>query len=364
MKPVRCSVIVPMYNEEEVLHETCRRLRTVMESTGEPYEILFVNDGSRDGTAAALRTICDGDPHMKLIDFSRNFGHQIAITAGMDYASGSCMVIIDGDLQDPPELIPEMMKLWREGYDVVYGKRTSRAGDSLFKKVTARLFYRLLGAVTDVAIPVDTGDFRLIDRRVADALRQIPERNRYVRGLMAWVGFRQTALPFEREERFAGTTKYPLRKMLKLAMDGILSFSMKPLKLATLLGSIISAGSFVYLVVVLLQRFFAPASMQSGWASLIAVTLFLNGITLLLLGVLGEYIGRIYDEVKRRPLYIVRDTHNLTTHPNPSLAPRDGAVHPGVHCTSGCTASPGVQAVQTDDSPTQTQSGCSEDRMP
>ena len=247
MEPIICSVIVPMYNEEEVLAETVHRLRTALETTGVVWEVIFVNDGSRDKTGPLLREVCTADPRFRFVDFSRNFGHQVAITAGMDYAGGQCMVIIDGDLQDPPELIPAMIAKWRDGYDVVYGKRVSREGDSLFKKLTAKVFYRLLRAVTDVDIPVDTGDFRLIDRKVADTLKQVPERNRYVRGLMAWVGFRQTALEFERAERFAGTTKYPLRKMMKLATDGILSFSFKPLRIATILGSMISAGSFLYL---------------------------------------------------------------------------------------------------------------------
>lgn len=317
MEPIICSVIVPMYNEEEVLAETVHRLRQALEATKVVWEVILVNDGSRDKTGALLREVCSQDPRFRLVDFSRNFGHQVAITAGMDYAGGQCMVIIDGDLQDPPELIPDMMAKWREGYDIVYGKRTSREGDSAFKKLTAKVFYRLLRAVTDVEIPVDTGDFRLIDRKVAETLKQVPERNRYVRGLMAWIGFRQTALEFERAERFAGTTKYPLSKMLKLAADGILSFSFKPLKIATVLGSLISAGSFLYLFVVLLQRLFRPDSVTSGWSSLIAVTLLLNGLTLLILGIMGAYIGRIYDEVKNRPLYIVRDAVNLEDRESP-----------------------------------------------
>lgn len=317
MEPIICSVIVPMYNEEEVLAETVHRLRQALEATKVVWEVILVNDGSRDKTGTLLREVCAQDPRFRLVDFSRNFGHQVAITAGMDYAGGQCMVIIDGDLQDPPELIPDMMAKWREGYDIVYGKRTSREGDSPFKKLTAKVFYRLLRAVTDVDIPVDTGDFRLIDRKVAETLKQVPERNRYVRGLMAWIGFRQTALEFERAERFAGTTKYPLSKMLKLAADGILSFSFKPLKIATVLGSLISAGSFLYLFVVLLQRLFRPDSVTSGWSSLIAVTLLLNGLTLLILGIMGAYIGRIYDEVKNRPLYIVRDAVNLDDRESP-----------------------------------------------
>jgi len=306
-----------MYNEEAVIPETYRRLTGVMEGFGEPYELLFINDGSRDRTGEILRELCKSDRRVKLIDFARNFGHQIAITAGMDYAAGECMVIIDGDLQDPPELIPDMIKLWRQGYEVVYGKRLSREGETFFKKFTAKCFYRILRRMTDVDIPVDTGDFRLIDRKVSEALKQLPERNRYVRGLMSWVGYKQVAIEFQRSERFAGETKYPLKKMIKLAMDGIMSFSYKPLKIATYVGSIISFVSFFYLIAVLVQRIFWPESVQSGWASLIAVSLFFNGIILLILGIIGEYIGRIYDEAKGRPLYIISRLDNMEDREGP-----------------------------------------------
>lgn len=320
MDKMTCSVIIPVYNEEAVLPETIRRLLAVMDSSGESFELLFINDGSRDRTAEMLCRACEENPKIRLIDFSRNFGHQTAITAGMDYAAGDCMVIIDGDLQDPPELIPEMIRLWREGSDIVYGRRRSRKGETWFKKQTARLFYRVLKRLTDVDIPVDTGDFRLIDRKVADALKQLPERNRYVRGLMSWVGFRQVALDFERSERFAGETKYPLKKMIKLALDGIMSFSFKPLKLATWIGSLVSAGSFLYLLFVLAQKVFFPHLVTSpGWASLIVVSLFFNGIILFILGIIGEYIGRIYDEAKGRPLYLIRETRNMDERRSPRL---------------------------------------------
>ncbi|HEY8422044.1 MAG TPA: glycosyltransferase family 2 protein [Thermoclostridium sp.] len=308
---ILCSVVVPMYNEEAVVSETYRRLTEVMERTGYSYEIVFVNDGSRDNTAKLLNEICDRDKRVKLVDFSRNFGHQIAITAGMDYSSGQCVVVIDGDLQDPPELIPEMIEKWKSGFDVVYGKRISRKGETFFKKFTAAAYYRFLRSMTDVNIPVDTGDFRLIDRKVCDALKSVKERNRYVRGLISWLGFKQTAIEFEREERFAGETKYPLKKMLKLALDGITTFSYKPLKLASYIGTLISLGSFIYMIYVLFQRIFFPETVQPGWASILAVSLFFNGITLLMLGIIGEYIGRIYDEVKERPLYIIKDTRNF-----------------------------------------------------
>ncbi len=312
-----CSVVVPMYNEEEVLSETYCRLTEVMEKCGFGYEIVFVNDGSRDQTGPMLKEICERDTRVKLLDFSRNFGHQIAITAGMDYSSGQCLVVIDGDLQDPPELIPKMVEKWREGYDVVYGKRISRQGESFLKKITAALFYRFLRSMTDVSIPVDTGDFRLIDGRVRDALKHVKEKNRYVRGLISWLGFKQTAIEFEREERFAGETKYPFKKMLKLALDGITSFSYKPLKLASYVGTILSIGSFIYLIYVLAVRIFYPETVQPGWASILAVSLFFNGITLFIMGIIGEYIGRIYDEAKGRPLYIIRETKNLSDNRQP-----------------------------------------------
>ncbi|HZK26983.1 MAG TPA: glycosyltransferase family 2 protein [Thermoclostridium sp.] len=308
---VLCSIVVPMYNEEEVVQVTYQRLTDIMEKSKFSYEIIFVNDGSRDKTAELLNEICDRDKRVKLLDFSRNFGHQIAITAGMDYTSGQCIVVIDGDLQDPPELIPSMIEKWKDGYDVVYGKRISRQGESILKKFTAAIYYRLLKSMTDVNIPVDTGDFRLIDRKVCDALKEVKERNRYVRGLISWLGFKQTAIEFERQERFAGETKYPLRKMLKLAFDGITTFSYKPLKLASYLGTLISAGSFIYFIFVIIQRMFFPETVQPGWASTLAVSLFFNGITLLMLGIMGEYVGRIYDEVKARPLYVIRDTKNI-----------------------------------------------------
>ncbi|WP_019635139.1 glycosyltransferase family 2 protein [Paenibacillus fonticola] len=302
-----CSVVVPMFNEEEVIEHTYTRLKQVMDCTGEGYEIIFVNDGSRDRTVEIVAAICQKDPHVKLVQFSRNFGHQVAISAGMDYASGRCVVIIDADLQDPPELILEMISKWKEGYEVVYGKRIKRKGESVFKKVTALLFYRLLGSMTQVDIPLDTGDFRLIDRKVCEVMKGLKEKNRFVRGLVGWAGFRQTSVEYVRDERFAGVTKYPLRKMISFAADGITSFSHKPLKIASYIGVILSISSFVYLFVVLFQKWFEIGTVP-GWASIVAINLFFNGIVLMLLGVMGEYIGRIYDESKGRPLYIVSDT--------------------------------------------------------
>ncbi len=307
---IKYSIVVPAYNEEEVLHETYRRLTEVMVQTKEAYEIIFINDGSRDRTCEIIEELCEKDKSIKLINFSRNFGHQIAVTAGMEYSSGQAVVIIDADLQDPPHIILEMIKKWKEGYDVVYGQRLKREGETFFKKLTAKCFYRFLNMMTSMKIPVDTGDFRLMDRKVCDVMNTIHEKNRYVRGLVSWVGFRQTAVEYKRDSRFAGETKYPLRKMLKLASDAILSFSYKPLRLAGIVGSLLSLCSFIYLIVVVAQKLIANTT-QPGWASLFAVILFFNGVSLILNSITGEYIGRIYEETKNRPLYIVRETRNL-----------------------------------------------------
>ncbi len=304
------SVVVPVYNEEKVLPEMYRRLHAVMEGLGEPYEIIFVNDGSSDRTFAILNQICEQDRNIRIIDFAKNFGHQTAITAGMDYADGQAVVVIDADLQDPPEVIPQMICLWQEGYDVVYGKRNERKGETLFKKLSASLFYRVMRKMTDVDIPLDTGDFRLIDRKVCNALKSIKERNRYVRGIISWLGFKQIGVAFAREERYAGETKYPLKKMVKFAFDAITSFSFKPLKLSSYLGMLLSFFSFLYLMVVLYQKLFTNYTV-AGWASSMVISLFFNGIVLMMLGIAGEYIGRIYDETKGRPLYVVRQVRNF-----------------------------------------------------
>lgn len=305
------SVVVPLYNEEEVIHESYKRLKAVMDGLNEPYELVFVNDGSRDKTALLAREICEKDSNVKLINFARNFGHQTAITAGMDYASGEAVVVIDADLQDPPEVIPEMIKKWREGYDVVYGQRVKRKGETWFKKITAKMFYRVLRRLTEVDIPVDTGDFRLIDRKVCNALKKVGERNRYIRGIISWLGFKSAPVEFVREKRFAGETKYPLKKMLKFASDAIMSFSYKPLKLATYLGFFVSVASFIYLLVMIVLKLCGTMSTVPGWTSIIVITLFFNGIILLVLGIIGEYIGRIYDEAKGRPLYVVGEFLNF-----------------------------------------------------
>ena len=302
-----CSVIVPMYNEEEVIHETYHRLKQVMDDTRESYELLFVNDGSKDKSASIIAEFARVDGSVRLVDFSRNFGHQIAVTAGMDYARGQAIVIIDADLQDPPEVIPQMLKRWREGYDVVYGKRLKRQGETIFKKFTAFAFYRILCLLTNDNIPKDTGDFRLIDRKVCDAMKSLQEKNRFLRGMINWVGFKQIAVEYVRDERWAGETKYPFKKMLKFAADGIFSFTYKPLKLASYMGFILSISGFLYLVYVLYEKLFTDNVTTGGWASIIAVNLVFNGIILIILGIIGEYVGRIYEEVKGRPLYIVQE---------------------------------------------------------
>ncbi|PFR92998.1 glycosyltransferase family 2 protein [Priestia megaterium] len=315
---VKYSIVVPVYNEEEVIHETYRRLTEVMRSTKEAYELLFVNDGSRDRTAEIIKEYSEQDPAVVLLDFARNFGHQIAITAGMDYARGEAVVVIDADLQDPPELILEMIEQWKQGFDVVYAKRTKRKGETYFKKQTAAMFYRFLRAMTDIDIPLDTGDFRLLDRKVCNQMNSIQEKNRFVRGLVSWVGFKQIAVEYERDERLAGESKYPLKKMLKLSMDGITSFSYKPLKLASYAGVTLSGIGFIYLLVVLYLKLFTDSTI-TGWSSLIVIQLFFSGIILIILGMIGEYIGRIYDETKNRPLYIVREKYQLEPRKEVSL---------------------------------------------
>jgi len=316
---VDCSVVVPVYNEEAVIEESYRRLREALEAIpGTTWELIFVNDGSRDRSPEILRRICGEDGRARFVSFSRNFGHQAAISAGMAYASGRSVVVIDADLQDPPEVIPRMIEKWREGYDVVYGKRLERKGETWFKKVTAAGFYRLLRALSDQEIPADAGDFRLLDRRVCDALNALPERNRYIRGLVAWMGYRQTAVEYVREERFAGETKYTLKKMLKLSLDAITAFS-RPLRVATWIGFSLSGLSFLYLLVALYLRLFTDIT-TPGWTSLIVVSLFFNGVVLVMLGLLGEYISRILEEVKHRPIYLVEETIGL-----PPAAPRGTA---------------------------------------
>ena len=307
MKPV-FSVVIPCYNEEEVIMESYRRISAVMLSMGEPYELVFVNDGSKDATPALLNRLADEDNSVRVLHFARNAGHQIAVSAGLDYAAGSAVVIIDADLQDPPELIPEMAKLWRDGAQVVYGQRRSRAGESFLKLKTAELYYKLIQKLTGNAIPRDTGDFRLVDEKVADAVRGMPEHARFLRGMFAWVGFKQVPLLYDRDKRFAGQTHYPFKKMLKLAADGIMSFSDKPLKLPLWMGlAWLFLGGLTLLVLLIMAL---AGHSGGGWwlASLLMIGF---GSTLASIGIAGSYLARVYDEVKQRPLYIVADTRGF-----------------------------------------------------
>ena len=298
------SFVIPIFNEEGSLPELLRRLRKVQDELDGPSEIILVDDRSTDRSFTLILEAAEQDPRIKAIRLARNFGHQLAITAGLDVAGGRAVVIMDGDLQDPPEFVVELAKRWREGYEVVYAVRTARLGDSFFKKTTAALFYRLLRRLSGRDIPVNVGDFRLVDRKVVDAFNQMRETNRYVRGMFSWVGFEQIGVPFTRAERFAGKTKYPLRKMINFAIDGVIGFSDAPLRLALNLGFLLASFSFVggaIAAVVKLAGVFAVP----GWASIVVITFFLAGMQLIILGVIGEYVAQIHREVKARPLYVV-----------------------------------------------------------
>lgn len=300
------SVIVPCFNEEEVIEHTHGRLEAALRAITPDFEIIYVDDGSKDGTAALLRDIQAGSDKVRIIRLSRNFGHQVAVTAGVEYAVGDAVVLIDADLQDPPEVIAEMVEKWREGYHVVYGTRAERPGETKFKLWTAHAFYRLINSLSEVPIPLDTGDFRLMDRSVVDALARMRERHRLLRAMTSWVGFRQFALPYRRAERFAGTSKYPLRKMLTLAIDGIISFSAVPLKLVTTVGLAFSALSVIGIIYALIVRLTTDNWVQ-GWTLIFITMLMIGGLQFIFLGVIGEYIGRIYSEAKNRPLFLVME---------------------------------------------------------
>ena len=300
------SVVAPCFNEEGVLHELYRRISQVLDGSGETWELVLVNDGSRDRTPEMMRELHAQDGRVKVVDFARNFGHQIAVTAGMDYAQGDAVVLIDADLQDPPELILEMLAKWREGYEVVYAIRAERKGETWFKEFTAKAFYRIIYKITDIDIPMDTGDFRLMDRKVVNALKTMHEKHRFMRGMSVWVGFRQTGVKYVRAERYAGETKYPLKKMLKFAMDGITSFSYFPLQVATYIGFVAALLAVFGIIVTIILRLSGSHAFLGQATTLVSV-LFLGGVQLICLGILGEYLGRIYDEVKGRPLYIVRE---------------------------------------------------------
>lgn len=308
----KISVVIPMYYEEEVAQECYSKMTQVLLNIKDyDYEIICVNDGSKDKTLPILEKIAEEDKKVKVISFARNFGHQCAVTAGLKYVTGDAIVIIDADLQDPPELIPEMLKLWEEGNEVIYGKRKTREGESKFKLLTAKMFYNTLNALSDVDIPKDTGDFRLVDRKVVDVINSLPEHNKFLRGLFSWVGFEQKAFEYERKERFAGKTKYPLKKMLKLASDGIIGFSSKPLKIVGGLGIITICISFIILIYAILSFTFKWNQLASGWTSLMVATTFFSGVILISLWMIGEYISRIYDETKGRPQYIINKEINI-----------------------------------------------------
>jgi len=300
------SIVAPIYNELGNISELYRRVREVMTSTDETWELVLVDDGSTDGSTDAIRELAQKDDRVQPVIFARNFGHQVAITAGWDYARGDAVVIIDADMQDPPEVILELAAKWREGYEVVYAVRAEREGETWFKRVTASLFYRIVHRITDVKIPVDTGDFRLMDRKVVEVLKSMPERHRFPRGMSAWVGFKQVGVQYKRAARHAGITKYPFKKMLKLALNAITGFSYFPLQVATYFGFVSAGISILAIPIVIVMRV-AGSQAFIGQATTLIAVLFLGGVQLISLGVLGEYIGRIYDEAKGRPLYIVRE---------------------------------------------------------
>lgn len=321
---VTLSVVVPLYNEEGNVAPLLDRITGILDRLPEmpTYEIILVNDGSGDGTLAQIRSEMARRPNITLVNLSRNFGHQLAATAGLDVTRGEAVVLMDGDLQDPPELIAQFVERWRAGYDVVYAVRRTRKGESAFKLFTARMFYRTIKRLTNVSIPVDTGDFRLMSRRVVNALKHSRERHRFLRGMVSWVGFNQTGVEYDRDERHSGVTKYPLSKMFKFAVDGITSFSDAPLRFASYLGFSASTVAFVYALWIIAFKIFNlnPPTYTRGWASTIVAVLFLGGVQLIGIGILGEYIGRIYDEVKARPLYLVSDIER--SQPLASTPPR------------------------------------------
>ncbi len=302
----KISVIVPMYFEEQIVNECYQRLTTVLNSLKQyDYEIIAIDDGSRDKTLELLQEIANTDHKLKVISFSRNFGHQAAVTAGLRNATGDVILIIDSDMQDPPELLPDMLQLWEQGYEVIYGKRRARKGETAFKTMTASMFYKTLNVLSDVDIPRDTGDFRLVDRKVVDTINQMPEHNKFLRGLFSWVGYKQKEFDYDRQERFAGETKYPLKKMLKLALDGIISFSTKPLKILGMIGAISIVISFMLVIYALVSYIWKLNELSAGWTSIMVAITFFGGVQLLSIWLMSEYIARIYDETRKRPEYII-----------------------------------------------------------
>jgi dolichol-phosphate mannosyltransferase len=310
MEMVKYSIVIPLYNEESGIAVLVEKLQEIIAQFDGPAEIVLVDDGSKDRTYELAREVSEKDHRFKLLQFSRNFGHQMAITAGMDAASGDAVIIMDADLQDPPYVVLQMIEKWKEGYEVVYGLREHRQGERLFKTATASVFYGLLHRIADIDTPVDVGDFRLVDRKALNAFLQMRENNRYVRGMFSWVGFRQTGVPYVREERFSGTTHYTLRKMVKLASNGILGFSTAPLRLALNTGLFLAFAAVIYAIVAISLKL-AGVELVPGYASLLFVVTFFSGIQLAVMGVVGLYVGRIYDEARHRPLYIIRESHGF-----------------------------------------------------
>jgi polyisoprenyl-phosphate glycosyltransferase len=329
MESVKYSIVIPLYNEEGIIPLLVERLQQIMSEFDGPAEVVMVDDGSKDATYQLVVAASANDPRFKIIQFSRNFGHQQAITAGMDATTGDAVIIMDADLQDPPYVILEMIKKWQEGYEVVYGLRQHREGDRLFTTATASMFYGLLHRIAEVDTPVDVGDFRLVDRKALDAFLQMRESNRYVRGMFSWVGFRQAAVPYTREERAVGTTHYTLRKMVKLASNGIMGFSTAPLRLALGAGLFIAFAALIYGVVAISLKL-AGVSLVPGYASLLFAVTFFSGIQLIVMGMVGLYVGRIYDEAKGRPLYVVRETQGFDGREGPVVwHPAGGQSHTG-----------------------------------
>jgi len=314
--PPKYSFIIPIYNEEDTLVEMYRRVRAVMDQMDGSVELVLVNDGSRDRSLFLMRELHEKDPQVCYLSLARNFGHQVAVTAGLNFVRGQAIVILDADLQDPPELIPALVEKWQQGYQVVYAQRTKRLRESWFKRLPAYVFYRLMRRLADVEIPVDTGDFCLMDRQVVDVLNTMPERNRYIRGLRSWVGLEQTSVYFEREPRFAGEVKYTFRKSLSLAVNSLVSFSKLPLRLSTYVGLLAAVAAVLMAVLVLYWRIVAPASPLTGFASIMIAIFFLGAVQLVSIGILGEYVGRIYEEVKGRPLYVLSEVAGFTEKPS------------------------------------------------
>lgn len=325
------SIVAPVYNEVEILPRFCERVQAVMQSVGESWELILVNDGSRDGSLDVMTALAEADPHVKVINFARNFGHQIAVTAGIDHASGDAVILIDSDLQDPPEVIPQLIEQWKAGFEVVYAVRTQREGESWFKRTTANLFYRFVYRITEVNIPLDTGDFRLMDRRVADVLRHMPEHNRFIRGMTSWAGFRQTGVGYIRKARTAGETKYPLKKMISFAADAITSFSYFPLQLMIYGSLFLAVLAIAAGVVISVLRIARGESFFGGQATTIVVMLLLAAFQMFFMFIIGQYVARIYDETRGRPLYIVASRQRLTQigvlPPVPAVSSEGEATH-------------------------------------